>query len=143
VRVAIDASPLLVRSAGVKNYLYHWILHMRRIAGKDAVRTFPRMDSVRPLTHEGSMGEPWHTVLGLGALALSNHFGLPVLDWLAGDAQVFHASVLVRRPPRNMRLTATIHDLTCWLMPEHHPSANIQAERFLRRPSSMRSGCSG
>ena len=33
MRVVIDATPLLVRSAGVKNYLYHWILHMRRAAG--------------------------------------------------------------------------------------------------------------
>ena len=31
MRVVIDATPLLVRSAGVKNYLYHWILHMRRM----------------------------------------------------------------------------------------------------------------
>jgi alpha-1,3-rhamnosyl/mannosyltransferase len=129
VRVVIDASPLLVRSAGVKNYLYHWILHMRRIAGKDAVRTFPRMESVRPLTHEGSMGEPWQTLLGLGSLAAANHLRLPVLDWLTDDAQVFHASVLARRPPRRLRLTATIHDLTCWIMPEHHPRANIDAER--------------
>jgi alpha-1,3-rhamnosyl/mannosyltransferase len=129
VRVVIDASPLLVRSAGVKNYLYHWILHLRRLAGKDAVHTFPRMDSVRPLSHEGSMGGPWNTVLGLASLAVSNHLGLPALDWLAGDGQVFHASVLVRRPPRKMRLTATIHDLTCWLMPQYHPQANLAAER--------------
>ena len=33
MRVVIDATPLLVRSAGVKNYLYHWILHLRRAAG--------------------------------------------------------------------------------------------------------------
>lgn len=129
MRVVIDASPLLVRSAGVKNYLYHWILHLRRAAGKDAVRTFPPMDSVMPLTHEASMGGRWNTLLGLGSLAMSNHLGLPVVDWLAGDAQVFHASVLVHRPPRKMRLTATIHDMTCWLMPELHPRANLVAER--------------
>jgi glycosyltransferase involved in cell wall biosynthesis len=141
VRVVIDASPLLVRSAGVKNYLYHWILHMRRIAGAQVISTFPRMDRVRPLTHEGSMGEPWQTFLGLGALAISNHLGLPVLDWLADDAQVFHASVLTRRPPRKMRLTATIHDMTCWLMPENHPRANILAEKnfaeTLRRADAL------
>src|ERR1035438_10200367 len=33
MRVVIDATPLLVRSAGVKNYLYHWILHRRRDGG--------------------------------------------------------------------------------------------------------------
>ena len=129
MRVVIDASPLLVRSAGVKNYLYHWILHLRRIAGKEAIRTFPRMEQVLPLTHEGSMGGRWNTMLGLGSLAASNHLRLPVLDWLITGAQVFHASVLARNPPGKARLTATIHDVTCWLMPEYHPRANRAAER--------------
>jgi alpha-1,3-rhamnosyl/mannosyltransferase len=129
VRVAIDASPLLVRSAGVKNYLYHWILHLRRLAGRDTVSTFPRMESVLPLTHEGSMGGMWNTLAGLAAVAASNHLRLPAVEWLAGNADVFHASVLVRRPPRKMRLTATIHDMTCWIMPENHPKANLVAER--------------
>ena len=129
MRVVIDASPLLVRSAGVKNYLYHWILHLRRIAGKDAVRTLPAMNRVRPLTHEGSVGSWWQTTFGLGSLALANRLPLPVLDWLTGGADVFHASVLVRRPPRRPKLTATIHDLTCFLMPELHPRANLAAER--------------
>jgi alpha-1,3-rhamnosyl/mannosyltransferase len=52
-----------------------------------------------------------------------------VLDWVARRADVFHASVLVRRPPRRTRLTATLHDLTCFLMPELHPRANLAAER--------------
>jgi len=129
VRVVIDASPLLVRSAGVKNYLYHWILHLRRAAGKDAVRTFPRMERVRPLTHEGSIAGWWTTLAGLGSLAAANYSPLPVLDWLTHGAGVFHASVLARRPPKKARLTATIHDMTCYLMPEYHPAANLAAER--------------
>jgi len=129
VRVVIDASPLLVRSAGVKNYLYHWILHLRRVAGKETITTFPHMNQVLPLTHEASMGTWWNTTLGLGALAISNHGRLPVLDWMTRGADVFHASVLAHRPPTKSRLTATIHDLTCWIMPEHHPRANRDAER--------------
>ena len=42
MNITIDATPLLVRSAGVKNYLYHWIAHLRRQAGRDTIRTFPR-----------------------------------------------------------------------------------------------------
>src|SRR5581483_2562225 len=34
-----------------------------------------------------------------------------------------------RNPPRRTRLTATIHDMTAWLLPELHPSANLRAER--------------
>ena len=29
MRISIDAIPLLVRSAGVKNYLFHWIVMNR------------------------------------------------------------------------------------------------------------------
>ena len=129
VRVAIDASPLLVRSAGVKNYLYYWILHLRRLGGRDAFYTVPRMEKVRRLTHERSVAPWWTTGLGLGAVAASNRFGLPLLDWISGAPDVFHASVLVRRPPRRPKLTATIHDLTAFLMPELHPGANLAAEQ--------------
>ena len=129
MRVIIDASPLLVRSAGVKNYLYYWILHLRRAAGRDAVRTFPRMERVRPLSHESSVAGWWKTKLGLGSLALSNHLGLPLVDWMTRGADLFHASVLVQRPPKRARLTATIHDLTGHLMPQLHSRANRDAER--------------
>ena len=129
MRVVIDATPLLVRSAGVKNYLYHWILHLRRAAGGAAVSTFPRMELVRPLTHEASVAGPLRTFGGLAALAVSNHTAAPLLDWLTRGADVFHASVLVRHPPKRVRLTATVHDLTGFLMPQLHSRANLAAER--------------
>ena len=128
MRVVIDATPLLVRSAGVKNYLYHWILHLRRAAGGAAVSTFPPMERVRPLTHEASVAGPLRTFSGLAALAVSNHTAAPLLDWLTRGADVFHASVLVRHPPKRVRLTATVHDLTGFLMPELHSPANLAAE---------------
>jgi glycosyltransferase involved in cell wall biosynthesis len=129
MRVVIDAVPLLIRSAGVKNYLYHWITHLRRAATGDEIRTFPHLDGLGPLTHEGSVAGRWRTFTGLGELALSNYSPLPVLDWLTHGADIFHATVLVRRPPRRTRLTATIHDMTGWLMPELHPASNLRAER--------------
>jgi alpha-1,3-rhamnosyl/mannosyltransferase len=129
MRVVIDATPLLVRSAGVKNYLYYWIRHLRRLAGGATVSTFPRLERVRALTHEASVADPLHTVCGLGALAISNYSGVPLLDWLTRGADVFHASVLVRHPPSKVRLTATVHDLTGFLMPGLHPRSNLVAER--------------
>lgn len=129
MRVVIDATPLLVRSAGVKNYLYYWILHLRRAAGGATVGTFPRMERVRPLNHEASVLDPLRTFRGLATLAISNYSGAPLLDWLTRGADVFHASVLVRHPPSRVRLTATVHDLTGFLMPELHPRSNLVAER--------------
>jgi alpha-1,3-rhamnosyl/mannosyltransferase len=145
MRVVIDAVPLLIRSAGVKNYLYHWINHLRREAGvpsgPDTIATFPALSDFGPLRHQASMAGAWRTGTGLAALALSNYSGLPVLDWLAPGADVFHASGLTRHPPRRPRLTATIHDMTCWLMPELHPAANLRADRnfegILRRADGL------
>jgi glycosyltransferase involved in cell wall biosynthesis len=128
MRVAIDATPLLVRSAGVKNYLYYWIEHLRRLAGSDAIRTFPLLDASRPLTHDASAAGPVRTFLGLGALALSNYTPMPILDWAAGRCDIFHATNLVRRPPRRPRLTSTIHDMTSWIMPELHSAATRRAD---------------
>jgi alpha-1,3-rhamnosyl/mannosyltransferase len=128
MRVAIDAVPLLVRSAGVKNYLYYWIDHLRRLAGSATIRTFPPLGDFGPLTHEASIAGPVRTFFGLGALALSNYTPLPVLDWAAGGADIFHATNLVRHPPRRPRLTSTIHDMTSWMMPELHSAATRRAD---------------
>lgn len=129
MRIAIDASPLLVRSAGVKNYLYYWLTHMRRLAAPGSIRTVPPLGELGPLHHDGSMASPVRTFQGLAALALSNYTPVPALDWLTHRADIFHASSLVHRPPRRPRLTATIYDMTCWLMPELHTTANLRADR--------------
>ena len=41
MRLLIDASSLLLRSAGIKSYTYHWLAAMRDIAGADRVDAFP------------------------------------------------------------------------------------------------------
>ena len=81
MRVVVDATPLLVRSAGVKNYLYHWILHLRRAAGSATVGTFPAMERVRALNHEASMAGPLRTFSGLAALAISNHHKMDLFQY--------------------------------------------------------------
>ncbi|HEV3333740.1 MAG TPA: glycosyltransferase family 1 protein [Bryobacteraceae bacterium] len=129
MRVVIDAIPLLVRSAGVKNYLYYWIQHLRAAAGADTIRTFPSLGELSPLTHQHSVAGWWPTFSGLASLALANHAGIPPGGLSARYADIFHASSLLRTPPRHGRLTATIHDMTCWLMPELHPEANRRADR--------------
>jgi glycosyltransferase involved in cell wall biosynthesis len=129
MQVVIDATPLLIRSAGVKTYLYHWIRELRRLAGAEAIRTFPGMGDLGPLIHERPVAGFWRTYAGLGSLALANYAHAPLAEWAARGADIFHTTHLLRQPPRNTRLTATIHDMTCWLMPEMHPAANLRAER--------------
>lgn len=128
MRLAIDAMPLLVRSAGVKNYLYHWIAALERAAPAGmAIELFPWLGKPGPLNHQSSQVGPLHTWFSLALFHFFNLPGNPALDWFE-RADVFHCSRL-RHPPRRPRLSATLYDLTCWTMPELHTAANVSAER--------------
>ena len=130
MRLLIDAMPLLVRSAGVKNYLYHWIAHLERAAPAGvSVDLFPWLGRPGPLNHEASQVGPLHTWLSLALFHFCNLPGNPAAGWLV-HADVFHATRL-GTPPRRPRLTATLYDLTCWTMPQFHTPANVAAERRL------------
>ena len=138
MRISIDATPLLLRSAGVKNYFYHWISHLRALAGSDSIATFPFSSAIGGLDHERSVASLPSTVAGLAALQFLNRSRLP---WRT-RADVFHASHLLRNPPRGALLSTTIHDMTCWLTPELHTPANVKAvkwfgERVMRRADGM------
>lgn len=131
MRITIDATSSLLRSAGVKGYTYHWLRHLRRQAGaEDEIRAFPMVGDWNVLDHEHSA---WSRAATLGRLALLhsvNVFGRGILDRALNGTQVFHASNLVRRAPGCARLTATVHDLTSWIMPEVHTEATARADRF-------------
>jgi len=131
MRILIDATPLLLRSAGVKTYTYHWIQHLFEEARNEQILTFPKIDSLTALDHERSMVSPARTFYQLGMLYAANRTPLPLLDWTIPRVDVFHASNQVRNPPKKARLTATIYDLTCRLMPELHTAENIRADESL------------
>jgi glycosyltransferase involved in cell wall biosynthesis len=129
VRVLIDATSVLLRSAGIKSYTYHWIEHLRAIAGDDEILAFPYLNGLGRLDHERSVLTPAATYARLGMLYFVNVPGNRAIDWIASGADVFHVSNQVRNPPRKVPLTATIHDLTCWLMPQLHTAANVRADQ--------------
>lgn len=131
MRILIDATPLLLRSAGVKTYTYHWIQHLFEEARNEQILTFPKIDTLASLDHERSMVGPARTIYQLGMLFAANRVPLPLLDWTIPRVDIFHASNQVRNPPRKTRLTATLYDLTCRLMPELHTPDNIRADESL------------
>jgi alpha-1,3-rhamnosyl/mannosyltransferase len=56
------------------------------------------------------------------------------LSPLGKSVDIFHASNQLRNPPKNTRVTATLFDMTCWLMPETHSAANVAAtKRYAER----------
>ncbi len=128
MRIGFDVTPLLLRSAGVKSYTYYWLASLRREAGeRDAILTFPVWGPFGDLDHERSMAGFFRTVAGLGAMHALNVSRLP---WAFPGLDVFHASTHWRNPPRRARLTTTIHDMTCWRMPELHPKGNVAVSRW-------------
>ncbi|MGH9559351.1 MAG: hypothetical protein ACRD30_08920, partial [Bryobacteraceae bacterium] len=126
--MTIDATPVLLRSAGVKNYIYHWLYHLRRQAGDDQIRAFPYLNRLGLLNHEASVLSRWQTIPRLAILGWTRSTRL--LDWIVSGSDIFHASNQIHRAPQRVKLTATIHDLTCWTMPQFHTTGNIQADRI-------------
>jgi glycosyltransferase involved in cell wall biosynthesis len=113
----------------VKSYTWHWLRHLRELSPPDSIGAFPFLGNTGgDLDHEHSVLSPWATWPRLAALYFANVSGHPAIDLLCRGYDVFHSSNQVRVPPRNPRLTATLHDMTCWLMPELHTAANVRAD---------------
>ena len=55
MQILIDATPLLLRSAGVKNYTYYWIQSLWEQARNDRILTLPALARLGPLNHEDSI----------------------------------------------------------------------------------------
>ena len=132
MRLTVDLTPLLIRSAGVKVYLYHWYKALRALAGEE-VRGFPFLDDPGELRHESSNVSAAATLRGIGYLHLVRKMpGL--MRWASRGCDVFHATNQVYAGPRGSKLTTTLHDVTSWLTPEAHTAANRAAdERYLVR----------
>lgn len=142
MKLCIDATPLLLRSAGVKTYVYHWAGTLMRLAGRDSVTLFPLLDGIGECVHDRSVAGPLRTAAGLALLHAANGLGGRVLGRLCRGTDVFHASHQLMEPPRCCPVTATIYDATLWLMPEKHTAANVRAgrmfaERVMKRAAGL------
>jgi glycosyltransferase involved in cell wall biosynthesis len=130
MRIGIDATSLLLRSAGVKTWTWHWIDALRRCAKDERIEAFPFIGDLPPLTHERSVLPPLATSARIALILAMNARGSPLVNWVARRFDLLHLSNQIRFAPRNTRCTATIHDMTCWIMPEVHTPGNIQADRL-------------
>jgi glycosyltransferase involved in cell wall biosynthesis len=143
MRILIDATPLLLRSAGVKNFVYYWLSSLQRQAASNKIAVFPFLPDLGKLNHQESIIGELATRARLQLVNLLNIRDNHVLDVFIGRSyDVFHASQHLRNPPRNGILTATIYDMSCWLLPEMHTKANVAAtkeyaERILCRANGL------
>jgi len=128
MKVCIDCTPLLVRSAGVKVYLFHLVQHLAAMADHHELALFPFFNLPPALRHDGSaLG--WGATISRVLLAtrLAGSWN-PVFRAAAGGAHLFHASNLVRAIPAGACLTTTVHDLTALCRPELHRPQTVQAD---------------
>jgi glycosyltransferase involved in cell wall biosynthesis len=132
MRIAIDATTLLIPSAGVSNYIYYWYRALASAAASrhDHLAPFPpglRVGDV--LNHQmPAMGRLrarfWRALVELANLPAS-----PLLEVLSGTADLLHCSQHLARLPKRRITTATIFDLSCWVLPETHRPANVAATK--------------
>jgi glycosyltransferase involved in cell wall biosynthesis len=127
ISVVLDASPLLLRSAGVKNYVYYWARSLAEQAKPNSLQLFPFLKGPGNIAHENSVLGAMDTLPRLGLLYAANVCPFPVMNWFTPQSDIFHASHQVWNPPSKSRLTSTIYDMTCWLMPETHATRNVSA----------------
>src|SRR4051794_26253326 len=95
MRVSIDATPLLLRSAGVKTYVYHWTRHLLATAGSHRLSLYPFIDTealAAGCNHEVSILPVVPTLARVAVLHASNASPIPILNTLGGNQDVFHAS---------------------------------------------------
>jgi glycosyltransferase involved in cell wall biosynthesis len=138
MRICIDATSLLLRSAGVKNYVYHWMRSLKAEAPQHEITAFPLLGDVGGLDHERSVLSPLQTLPRIAVLQFVNKICKPAINPLIGNVDVFHVSNQVHGMPRKPLITTTLFDMTAMLMPELHTEGNRRAEqafyeRVLRR----------
>ncbi len=142
MNIQVDATPLLLRSAGVKNYLWHWIRAMRAQAGPHSISAFPLIRDTGTLHHDSSVLDAFPTLTRLALVGFLNLPHNPAARLASAGCDVFHASNMVRNPPSGCKLTATIHDMTSALMPQFHTESSVRADRYyadriLRRADAL------
>jgi glycosyltransferase involved in cell wall biosynthesis len=130
MRICVDASPLLLRSVGVKTYFYHWLEHLVSAASPDEIQIFPWLGKIEPLHHQRSQIGLIGTCLRRGLLAAANRKVPLALGVLTPNADLFHVSSLLRRPPEQLPLTATVYDMTTRLFPQLHTESNIRHDKY-------------
>jgi glycosyltransferase involved in cell wall biosynthesis len=133
MRICVDGTSLLLRSAGVKNYTFHWLTSLQQELAGNELTIFPLLKRPENLHHDRSMLNPLQTYLRIALLHFVNRVYQPAIDWAIGNVDVFHTSNLVRAVPRRCRLSATLHDFTALLMPEHHTPGNRLADQLFQQ----------
>jgi glycosyltransferase involved in cell wall biosynthesis len=132
MRIRVDATSLLLRSAGVKTYLHYWLRYLTMAAGRHGhhVDTYPPgLRATLDLDHNRSVSGPVGTAWRLALVHFVNIRSNPALNLFLAGVDVFHCSQHSAQAPKWKKITATLFDMSCWTTPQFHTPENIAATR--------------
>lgn len=138
MRIIYDATPLLLRSAGVKNYHHSLLVRLLPRMRPHRIELFPFLSSLGRNRNERSNYSRPATAVWLGAVLGANYLHFPLGWWAARHADVFHVTHHLLHPPGRVKLTSFVHDPTCVLMPEFHTASNVRYFRHFVRETLPR-----
>jgi glycosyltransferase involved in cell wall biosynthesis len=127
MKILYDASPLLLRSAGVKNYHYSLLKELAPIIAPHSLRLFPDLKDLTPNNNEKSNYPAIATAIRLGRIRASNRFHLSLAG--ATGADLFHVTPFPQRLPEGMCLTSFVHDPTPVILPSCHDPEAVRSFR--------------
>lgn len=126
MRVLYDASPLLMHSAGVKNYHYAVLDRLLKSTPSGQLSIFPYLNGISENFNEGSNFSRFYTTARLIGLVTSNRFHIPFSHPQASRTDLFHITPHIYHPPSWPVLTSMIHDATPLTHPDCHQAATIR-----------------
>ncbi len=133
MNILYDATPLLMRSAGVKNYHYELLKRLPAAAAAHRFRLFPFLSGLPENDNERSNYPLRSTLFGLGCVLAANYLKASFAAAAVRGADIFHVTHFLPSPEGPV-LTSTVHDPTPLLMPQCHTASNIRYfERFAAR----------
>ena len=126
MRILYDATPLLMRSAGVKHYHHTLLRTLIPQIDPHQIGLFPFLDTLTANRPDLSNYPPYPTMWRLGAVLGSNYSGWNLAQPAARKSQLFHVTPHVWQLPSNKCLTSMVHDPTPLLLPRCHTESNVR-----------------
>ena len=130
MNILYDATPLLMRSAGVKNYHHALLSNLIEVLPPHRIKLFPALKQITENDNEGSNYSRLATAIRLGGIVGSNYLQVPLPSFLTSGADLFHVTQLPRQLPRSMPLSSVVHDPTPVLLPHCHTQSNVRYFRY-------------
>ncbi len=129
MKILVDATSLLLRSAGVKNYTFYLLRELQALA-PGVFDAYPMIRSLGVLNHDGSNLPLLATIPRIALLQFCNKIFAGGINFVTSGYDLFHVSNQVRHAPKKTPFSATVHDLTCWLLPDTHTADNRAADEL-------------